>query len=144
MIKILVISLFLLSSMTAHAESKNDKHNWQIAKKLVLEATSFAKHHDQLSLFDTINKAQFVTPNSYVFALSTDGTVLAHSYQKDIIGQHTVLEEKYIQRMLDIINQYGQGWIEYHFTDPATGKDMPKLSYIKRVSEVVFVGAGVY
>ncbi|SMN11605.1 Methyl-accepting chemotaxis protein [uncultured Candidatus Thioglobus sp.] len=145
MIKTLCISLFLFAGASSFAtDNLVNKHNWQIAKQLVITAEKFASKHKQLMLIDAINGGQFVSKDSYVFALSADNYLLAHPYRKDIIGQHNVLGEKYSQRMLDIIKQYGEGWIEYHFTDPSTGKDVPKLSYIKRVSPAVFIGAGVY
>ena len=34
-----------------------------------------------------------------------------------------------------IVNQVGEGWIYYSFTNPATGRDEPKASYLKSIAQ---------
>ena len=46
-----------------------------------------------------------------------------------------------------IVNQVGEGWIYYSFTNPATGRDEPKASYLKSIDwdgALATIGAGVY
>ena len=46
-----------------------------------------------------------------------------------------------------IVNQVGAGWIYYSFTNPATGRDEPKASYLKSIDwdgALATIGAGVY
>ena len=46
-----------------------------------------------------------------------------------------------------IVNQVGEGWIYYSFTNPATGRDEPKSSYIKSIDwegNPAVIGAGIY
>ena len=46
-----------------------------------------------------------------------------------------------------IVNQVGEGWIYYSFTNPATGRDEPKASYLKSIDwdgSLATIGAGVY
>lgn len=76
--------------------------------------------------------------------LNTHGFVMAHPYRKDLIGTNRALEKFDIQRMLATIWQYGEGWVEYRFTDQKTGKYTQKLSYLKQTSPNTFIGAGVY
>ena len=46
-----------------------------------------------------------------------------------------------------IVNQVGEGWIYYSFTNPATGRDEPKASYLKSIDwdgALATIGAGIY
>ena len=46
-----------------------------------------------------------------------------------------------------IVNQVGEGWIYYSFTNPATGRNEPKASYLKSIDwdgALATIGAGVY
>ena len=46
-----------------------------------------------------------------------------------------------------IVNQVGEGWIYYSFTNPVTGRDEPKVSYLKSIDwdgTLATIGAGVY
>ena len=45
------------------------------------------------------------------------------------------------------MNQVGEGWIYYSFTNPATGRDEPKASYLKSIDwdgALATIGAGIY
>ena len=53
-----------------------------------------------------------------------------------------VLEERY-----RILSTVGEGWLYYAFTNPATGRDEPKASYVKRIDwdgTPAAIGAGIY
>ena len=46
-----------------------------------------------------------------------------------------------------IVNNFGEGWLYYSFTNPATGQDGPKASYIKGIDwegNPAAIGAGIY
>ena len=46
-----------------------------------------------------------------------------------------------------IVNNFGEGWLYYSFTNPATGQDGPKASYIKSIDwegNPAAIGAGIY
>ena len=46
-----------------------------------------------------------------------------------------------------IVNNFGEGWLYYSFTNPATGQDEPKASYIKSIDwegNPAAIGAGIY
>lgn len=144
-IKILtLITIFAISGFVNAQIQKNSKHNWQAAKDLVLQAADYAHKNGNNILLAHINRGGFTVENSYVFMLNTRGFIVAHPYRKDIIGTNNALEKHYIERMLAIIWRYNEGWIEYRFTDPKTGEETPKLSYLKQTSPNTFIGAGVY
>ena len=60
----------------------------------------------------------------------------------DIFGNDWFLEQH------RIVNLIGEGWIYYSFTNPATGRDEPKSSYIKSIDwdggTLAVIGAGIY
>ena len=46
-----------------------------------------------------------------------------------------------------IVNNFGEGWLYYSFTNPATGREEPKASYIKGLDwegNAAAIGAGIY
>lgn len=56
---------------------------------------------------------------------------------KDVDGKELVKE------MIDVAKTKGEGWVEYHWKNPATNKIQPKATYLQRVGDG-FVASGVY
>ena len=53
----------------------------------------------------------------------------------------------YYKEQHRIVSSFGAGWLYYSFTNPATGRNEPKYSYIKRIDwegNPAAIGAGVY
>ena len=53
----------------------------------------------------------------------------------------------YFRELHRIVSHSGEGWIYYSFTNPATGRDEPKVSYVKSIDwdgTPAAIGAGVY
>ena len=53
----------------------------------------------------------------------------------------------YYKEQHRIVSGFGSGWLYYSFTNPETGRDEPKASYIKRVDwygTPAAIGAGIY
>ena len=53
----------------------------------------------------------------------------------------------YYKEQHRIVSSFGAGWLYYSFTNPATGRDEPKYSYIKKIDwegNLAAIGAGVY
>ena len=53
----------------------------------------------------------------------------------------------YYQERHRILSSFGEGWIYYSFTNPATGRDEPKASYVKSIEwdgTRAAIGAGIY
>ena len=53
----------------------------------------------------------------------------------------------YYKEQHRIVNSFGAGWLYYSFTNPATGRDEPKASYIKSIDwegNLAAIGAGIY
>ena len=53
----------------------------------------------------------------------------------------------YYKEQHRIVSTFGEGWIYYSFTNPATGRDEPKATYLKRIDwegHLAAIGAGIY
>ena len=53
----------------------------------------------------------------------------------------------YYKEQHRIVSSFGAGWLYYSFTNPATGRDEPKASYIKGIDwegNLAAIGAGIY
>ena len=53
----------------------------------------------------------------------------------------------YYKEQHRIVSTFGEGWIYYSFTNPATGRDEPKATYFKGIDwegNLAAIGAGIY
>ena len=58
-----------------------------------------------------------------------------------------VFGNEYFNELYRIVSDFGEGWIYYSFTNPATGRDEPKASYVKKLDwdgTPAAIGAGIY
>ena len=58
-----------------------------------------------------------------------------------------VFGNEYFNELYRIVSDFGEGWIYYSFTNPATGRDEPKASYVKSIDwdgTPGAIGAGIY
>ena len=83
----------------------------------------------------------------YVYVVGPDGTSLAHAANSDLVGQDlSDLQDSaglFVTRgILDAATPDG-AWTIYRFTNPATGREQPKHSWVVRHNGLVF-GAGYY
>lgn len=83
-----------------------------------------------------------------MFADSFEGIVLAHGGNPELVGQDimeiTGKRGKKIMPEMIILAKQGKGWMEYYWTNPVSKKDERKLTYVMKVDETWFVGAGMY
>ncbi|MFC2160950.1 cache domain-containing protein, partial [Acidobacteriota bacterium] len=91
---------------------------------------------------------EFIQGELYMFADSFEGIVLAHGGNPELVGQD-IMEitdkkgKKIMPEMLTLAKK-GKGWMEYYWTNPVSNKDEPKLTYVMKVDDDWFVGAGMY
>ena len=84
----------------------------------------------------------------YVFVVDFSGFLWVNGAYPNAVGAsaleaQTLGGRYYVREMIDIARQRGEGWVEYNFLNPCTGKAMPKVSFVKRVGNFV-VGVGAY
>jgi cytochrome c len=97
---------------------------------------------------------EFMNPNGdyfprdlYVFVVDLDGIMWVNGAFPQAIGSNALAAEdnkgrRYIEEMLQIARERGEGQIEYMWVNPCTGEYTDKLTFFKRVDRfVVAVGA---
>jgi polar amino acid transport system substrate-binding protein len=90
----------------------------------------------------------FVRGDVYIFAHYFNGTCLALPYLPSGVGtdrsdlQNT--EGVYINREMRAIAENGGGFFEYLWTNPISGELEPKTSYLTKVDDTWYLGAGIY
>ena len=91
---------------------------------------------------------EFLSGNLYVFVIDFKGTILINGALPRAIGGNALgardsVGRFYVQEMIRIARDHGEGWVHYEFINPCSGRLSPKSSFVKRVDEIL-VGVGFY
>jgi len=91
----------------------------------------------------------FVSPNTYVFLQKMDGSMEAHPMNPALIGKNmTDLKDsngkEFFKEFIKIAKGAGSGWVDYMWPKPGEEKPSQKNSYVLKVDDNCFVGAGYY
>ncbi len=120
-------------------------------KSFVGEAISYANTNGKNAAITEFNdrNGTFVRDNLYVYALDYNGTALALPYQPELIGKDlSGFQDPYgvnYTKVKIFLAQQGGGFIFYHYCNPARNMTLePKMSYVQKVDETWWLGAGVY
>lgn len=95
---------------------------------------------------------RWVSGPTYLFLVDGSSVSIAHGGNPDLVGtDFSDLTDpdgfRIVPEMRRILADFGEGYVYYHFTNPATGKDEPKVAFVKRVSldgHDYILGAGLY
>ena len=120
----------------------------------VHEAAKYLHDKGQAGFPDFNNNARWVWKDSYVFVFSCrDNKMIAHPLRPDLVGKPILQMEdekgnRLFQKLCEVGNNTGGGWVEYWWTKPGEAKASRKISYVHS-AEVSFkpdiqVGAGIY
>jgi len=115
------------------------------------EAKDFVLEEGQDKALATFNdpKGRFVRGELYIIAYDFNGTCLAHPYNPDMIGGN-VLNETDINGValkwnMREVAKRGGGFTYYIWPNPArSNADELKLTYVLKVDEGLWLGAGIY
>ena len=120
-------------------------------KSFVGEAIAYAHKNGKDAAIAEFNdrNGTFVRGNLYVYAFDYNGTNLALPYQPQLIGTDlSGLQDPYevnYTRVETFLAQQGGGFIFYHYYNPAHNMTLePKMSYVQKVDETWWLGAGSY
>jgi signal transduction histidine kinase len=136
-----------LSNMSANfsLESRNNLTTF------VESAVKYAKDNGKDKALKTFNdkNSTFFKKGGYVFALDFAGNSLANPIRPDIIGENRIdiKDPNGVELNRDMIAlaQNGSGFTYYIYSDPARNMTPGlKLSYIKKVDDTWWLGAGIY
>jgi len=90
----------------------------------------------------------FVRGDVYIFAHEFDGNTLSLPYLPSEIGTNRLdiqnSEGVYINREMTAIALNGSGFFDYLWTNPITNETEPKTSYVTKVDDDWWLGAGIY
>jgi polar amino acid transport system substrate-binding protein len=91
----------------------------------------------------------FVRGNLYIYAFDYNGTTLALPHQPQLIGTDlSGLQDPFgvnYTRIEIYLAKQGGGFIFYHYPNPAHNMTLePKMSYVRKVDETWWLGAGTY
>jgi cytochrome c len=113
-----------------------------------------AAHLQEVGLergFEDISRQDkgFVEGDLYVFCLTADGVTRANGGNPQLVGKNLnhVRDSNGVAPNLEInrIGQsQGEGWVEYLWPNPATGRVERKVVYVRRVDERTVCGSGYY
>lgn len=140
----IVLMIVSINFASAISQPYHDVVQLVTTTKLLIE-------QDAEKAFTNINENGATTP--YIFVLNMDLVTVAHGYQPEGVGTSNKGNldsdgKDYTAAMLRQANNNGNGWVDYIYTNPATGKDGKKLAYIEKVvgsdGNKYIVGSGFY
>ncbi len=127
-------------------------HTRAEAYDLVGEAAGYAAENGREKALEEINNpaGRFTQGDLFVWAETSDGTILADPYWKESIGKNYLnytdpYGAKTTAGSLNVVKR-GQGFTGAMFPDTATGSStpIPKLLFLKRIDEDWWIGTGIY
>jgi signal transduction histidine kinase len=120
--------------------------------KFVEEAAAYVKEVGREAALKEFSnrKGKFLRANGelYIYAYDFKCVCLAHGFTPDLVGQN--LTEKTDNHGMLVIQQLraaardGKGFVEFGWTDPATGKEGRKLGYVVKIDDSLWLGSGIY
>jgi cytochrome c len=149
LIRSLAAVAFALGLSAPILSTAADRGTAEEAKALVAKAIALYDSAGRDKAFAAIQdpKQGFVDRDLYVFVFGPKRTIVAHGGNPALVG--TAAESlvdvdgvHFGTRFMDDTSATGN-WIDYKWRDPASGKVLPKSSWVVRHDGYVF-GAGIY
>ena len=120
-------------------------------RALTLKAATIVSSNDIDRLREIFHSpGEFRAGEIYVNVIDTNGTWLVYppnprNEGKSALNVKDQDGKMIVQEILKIGIEMGEGWVEYHWLNPASNKIQPKITYVKYVRERnVLVYIGIY
>ena len=120
------------------------------AKAMALKAAKFAKDVGRdKALAAFTNDPAWHDRDLFVYAYDFKGICIANGGVKALVGKDLsettdpISGGKIVQEQIKVATGPGEGWTEYHFSNPATKKIEKKKTYVVRVGDY-YLGVGAY
>ncbi|MBI3230209.1 MAG: cache domain-containing protein [Burkholderiales bacterium] len=149
LLKYVLLALFAISfcqlSLAAKRASKEEAV--ALVKKAIAEYKSQGREKALAAISEPNGK--FHDRELFVVTLDAQGTVIAHSVLKEMMGAnllqfHDANNIYMVKDMMDKAKQKNSGWsVEYLFLNPVSKKMEKKLSYFEKYDDLLFF-CGVY
>ncbi len=117
---------------------------------IVKEAVDYAKANGKEKALAEFSNQQglFKRGELYIFAYDFDGNAIAHGGNLAFIGQNLInmKDPNGVMVIQELIKQAkkGNGWLDYMWDNPQTGKVEPKVGYVMKVDDTWWLGSGIY
>lgn len=119
-------------------------------KSFVDSAANYIKKVGVKNALEEFKKpdGEFTKGELYIFANNMKGINLSHINPRMQGGDHSSFKDKlgfaFMQEFIKVAQINGNGWVEYWWDNPVTKKLQPKISYIKKINDDMFIGCGIY
>ena len=153
--KTLLTMLFgLMASVISFSAMAEDKGTPEQAKAMVEKAIAHMKENGSQATIDEVNdttSTMFKDRDLYVFIITRDdkGTFVGHGAKpvligKNLIGLKDVKGSPLVKNFIEMVDENGEGWVDYYWPHPLTKKTAAKSSFVKAFDDKLLVGVGVY
>lgn len=139
-----VIAALVLPSVTAFSATPKEAAAIVRAVSAVTNAVQFYKENGREQALSEFNnpRGRFNFVELYIFAYDTNGTVIAESRNKRLVGMKLInltdADGKfYIDEMVSMAKARGKGSVTYNFVNPDTDTPEPRRVYFERVDDVI-------
>lgn len=142
----LAASLFV-AVLPAHAQQASKDEAIALVEKA---AAHLKKNGVETACKDFADaKGGFIHGELYIFVQDMNAKMICHAANarmngKDLAELKDADGKKFSKAMAELAQAKGSGWVDYQWVNPVTKVIEPKTSYIQRVNEGVFLGAGIY
>jgi cytochrome c len=134
-------------SLQAHAATNaTQKEAIAMAEK----AAAVQKASGSAKLIERVNAKdpEFLVNEMYVVVLKPDGTHLAHPLNPKLVGKSLLdlpdADGKFFRKeRVELAATKGQGWVDYKYKNPETGRVMMKSAYVLKAGDVL-ISVGIY
>jgi signal transduction histidine kinase len=125
-------------------------HTRADAYDLVNRAVTYAKENGKEKTIQEISHGRFANGDLFVWAESSNGTILADPYWSDSIGKNMMNYTDPSGQKTTVVGlsslRNGTGFTHAMFPDTSGGSTVPvpKLLYMKSVDDTWWIGSGIY
>lgn len=142
MVLCLVLVLFLVLGVSADLFAKGTS---QEAKAMVEKAVAYLKAQGKekaFAEFDIGSQGPFRKGDLYVFVLDMNADILAHGARRKMIGKGSLDwtdpdGKPFFKEIVETAKSKETGWVSYKWTKPSSKKISQKVTYFKKVNDVV-------
>lgn len=131
---------------TSHKAPSNESELASFVELAALHAKDVGKNEAIMDFMD--RNGSWVKGDIYIFAHDFNGTSLCLPFMPREVGtdRSNIQNDKgvYINRDMRAIALNGSGFYEYDWQNPLTNQSEPKVSYVTKVDNTWYLGAGIY
>lgn len=124
--------------------------SFEEARSLVEKAVVFVQANGKEQALAEFNRpnSRFVKGDLYVFAYDLNGVMVAHPFNRDLVGKNVLNEpdsrgKLFRKKIVELAKTMGAGWVDYTYLNPVSSKEEPKTTYFQREGDLI-ICCGAY